>query len=279
MRARKPLASVIRIAARPVGAASSTRAPWPRGERGDRLDRCRLARSRAAGDQRQPVRECVAHAGELLGGQLRDRRSPSARARAVDRPLGSARLRARATRCGELRLELGGLRGGRSSRSSRTRSPVVAQAGRSGPRPARCAEQLAQRGEQRGERHAGAAAALGLREQVQRRRRGRARGCRAGRRPRARSGRRAGSRRRTRSSARRGARDDPVGRAAVARRGSAPPGNRGRAARAAGAAGASPAGRAHELGRRRRPGRGAVRPRRTPPRGRDRSHRARLAMP
>ena len=57
VRARTPLVSVIRTAARPVGATSITRAPRALGRGGDRLDRRRLAGARAAGDHRQPVGE------------------------------------------------------------------------------------------------------------------------------------------------------------------------------------------------------------------------------
>ena len=67
--ARMPLASVIRIAARPVGATSITFAPRSAARPGDRADRCRLARSGAAGDHRQPVRKGVRQARLLLAGQ------------------------------------------------------------------------------------------------------------------------------------------------------------------------------------------------------------------
>ena len=148
-----PLASLIRIAARPVGATSITRAPWPAATRGDRPDRRGLAGARAARDQRQPVRERVADAGPLLGGRARARVGVPRSSPGGAQPAARRRRarRSSAHPLGQLGLELGGLRPvdpllrrapGRRARPARRSNASCATASR---RAARAAPPAARR--------------------------------------------------------------------------------------------------------------------------------------
>ena len=177
MRARDPLASLIRIAARPVGATSMTRAPC-RPPAGDRPDRRRLAGPGPARDQRQPVRERVADAVELLRGRARAVRIAVTRSafRAAPRRVGRLGRRsiARSTRSASSASSSAVARGRSTPPRARDRRRRRARR-RSASRRRRSPSSSTELGEQRRQRHAGAAAALGLGQQVQRRPRARAR--------------------------------------------------------------------------------------------------------
>ncbi len=118
------------------GATSSTRAPLAGGERRDRPDRRGLAGARAAGDQRQAVREGVADARRAARRSAAGRRrrrprsggSPSARSAPpdeLDRRARRARPRARRSRCGRSTARRGPGRRPRRARRSATRGAGV----------------------------------------------------------------------------------------------------------------------------------------------------------